>query len=138
MGVGFIKKIRSLKRLSELIIFVCKWDLLYMLLCMIGFINFFSWCYIEFFLFNYLDKKLRKRKRKLRNLIKRSKRRKKKVLKFYVGVRWRKLWRRRKGGINEIVVNYFIYFIIKMMRIFLKSVLFFYIYNFFVLIVFFI
>lgn len=138
MGVGFIKKIRSLKRLSELIIFVCKWDLLYMLLCMIGFINFFSWCYIEFFLFNYLDKKLRKRKRKLRNLIKRSKRRKKKVLKFYVGVRWRKLWRRRKGGINEIVVNYFIYFIIKMMRIFLKSVLFFFIYNFFVLIVFFI
>lgn len=126
MGVGFIKKIRSLKRLSELIIFVCKWDLLYMLLCMIGFINFFSWCYIEFFLFNYLDKKLRKRKRKLRNLIKRSKRRKKKVLKFYVGVRWRKLWRRRKGGINEIVVNYFIYFIIKLMRIFLKSVLFFF------------
>lgn len=107
MGVGSIKKTRSLKRLSESTILVCKWDLLYLLLCMIGFINFLSWCHIEFFLLNHLDKKPRKRKRKPRNPIKRSKRRKKKASKLHVGARWRKLWRRRKGGTNETVVNHF-------------------------------
>lgn len=109
MGVGSIKKTRSLKRLSESTILVCKWDLLYMLLCMIGFINFLSWCHIEFFFLNHLDKKPRKRKRKPRNPIKRSKRRKKKASKLNEGARWRKLWRRRKGGTNETVVNHFTY-----------------------------
>lgn len=130
MGVGSIKKTRSLKRLSESTILVCKWDLLYMLLCMIGFINFLSWCHIAFFLLNHLDKRPRKRKRKPRNPIKRSKRRKKKPSKLHVGARWRKLWRRRKGGTNETVVNHFTYSTTKWWEFFQKVFFSFYIKNF--------